>query len=273
MRATELGAFLRSRRARVDPTDVGFPRFDRRRAPGLRREELASIAGVTVSWLAKIEQGRAHAVSPEVLDALARALRLDGSEHEHLFALAGLRSVDEETSNPQVTPALRVLLDELDPNPAYLLDGAWDIVAWNDAEAALFPGLLQHTEVTPNLLELVFGNAELASLMVDHEEEQARLVAQFRLHRTSMPGDTGLRALIKRLEETSPTFSRLWHAKDVAPFATTRRVFDHPVAGRLEFDHHRLSVLDQPGAQLVVYTSAEGSDSAARLVAAGGVRR
>jgi transcriptional regulator with XRE-family HTH domain len=273
MRAIELGEFLRSRRARVDPTEVGFPASGRRRAPGLRREELASIAGLTVSWLAKIEQGRAQSVSPEVLAALARALRLDGSEHDHLFSLAGLRSEPGETANPHVTPALRILLDELDPNPAYLLDGLWNILAWNAAEVALFPGLLGHTDVPPNLLELVFGDAELATLMVDHDEEQARLVAQFRLHRTSMPEDPQLTAFISRLEATSATFGRLWHAKDVAPFVTTRRVFDHPLAGRLEFDHHRLSVLDQGGAELVVYTSAEGSESALRLASATGAKR
>ena len=268
MQAVELGEFLRSRRARLRPGDVGFPVSDRRRAPGLRREELASIAGVTVSWLAKIEQGRAHSVSPEVLAALARTLRLDGSERDHLFSLAGLRSERERTSHPHVTPALRILLDELDPNPAYLLDAIWNIVAWNDAEVALFPGLLAYADVPPNLLELVFADAQLAGLMVDHDEEQARLVAQFRLHRTSMPEDAELRALVSRLEATSTTFSTLWHTKDVAPFASTRRVFDHPLAGRLEFDHHRLAVLDQEGAQLVVYTSVEGSDSARRLAAA-----
>lgn len=272
MRAVELGEFLRSRRSRLSPGEVGFPDSDRRRAPGLRREELASIAGVTVSWLAKIEQGRAHSVSPEVLAALAGVLRLDASERNHLFSLAGLRTDRESTSHPQVTPALRVLLDQLEPNPAYLLDRAWNIVAWNDAEVALFPGLLRDAGGRPNLLELVFADAELAGLMVDHKEEQARLVAQFRLHETSMSEDAGIRALVARLEATSSAFRALWHAKDVAPFVSTRRVFDHPLAGRLEFDHHRLAVLDQEGSQLVVYTSVEGSDSARRLAAVGTVK-
>src|SRR5687767_13418801 len=129
MRAAELGEFLRSRRARVDAADFGFP-ADRRRATGLRREELASIAGVTVSWLAKLEQGRAHAVSSEVLGALARALRLGEAERAHLYALAGFRVDESPIADSQVTPALRKLLDDLEPNPAYLLDRAWNIVAW-----------------------------------------------------------------------------------------------------------------------------------------------
>jgi transcriptional regulator with XRE-family HTH domain len=265
MRQAELGEFLRSRRARVDPAAAGFPAADRRRAPGLRREELASMAGVTVSWLAKLEQGRAHSVSADVLDALARALRLDTVERSHLFGLAGFRSDGRDVGRPQVTPALRNLLDELDPNPAYLLDRSWNIVAWNEAEAALFPGLLGFTTAVPNLLRLVFTDADLQHLMVDHDAEMVRLVSQFRLHCADWPDDPELDALVDDLRAHSERFAQLWAAKDVAPFVTTRRVFDHPKAGRLEFDHHRFATLDQPGGQLVVYTSFPATDSAARL--------
>jgi transcriptional regulator with XRE-family HTH domain len=244
----------------MDPAAAGFP-ADRRRAPGLRREELASIAGVTVSWLAKLEQGNAHAVSPEVLGALARALHLDDAERVHLFALAGYR-VDEATrADSQVTPALRALLDQLEPNPAYLLDHCWNIVAWNEAEARLFPGLRTLRSSVPNLLELVFLDPDLARLMADHDEEQVRLVSQFRLHCTDWPDDPGIEALVARLRLSSPVFADLWDAKDVRPFITTRRLFDHPTGGRLELDHHRLAVLDQPGMQLVVYIEAPESNA------------
>ena len=253
MRAAELGEFLRSRRSRLQPSDVGFPNTDRRRSAGLRREELSSIAGVAVSWLAKLEQGRAHAVSPDVLDALAHALRLEPAERVHLFALAGLRADLEDPPAPYVTPALRSLLEVLEPNPAYLLDRAWNIVAWNAAEAELFPGLASSIGV-PNLLELVFLDPDLARLMADSAEERVRLVAQLRVHRAEWPHDPELGDVIDRLVDVSPEFARLWAAHDVAPFATTRRVFDHPSRGRIEYDHHRLAVLDQAGAQLVVYT-------------------
>jgi transcriptional regulator with XRE-family HTH domain len=264
VRATELGEFLRSRRVRHDPATIGFPAAGRRRSPGLRREEVAAVAGVTVSWLARLEQGRAHAVSAEVLAALATALHLDDAERSHLFALAGLRTDRRQLPADDVTPALRVLLDELDPNPAYLLDRAWYIVAWNRAEAALFPAVAAGGSPS-NLLDLVFGDDELARLMVDHDEETVRLVAQFRAHRVDWPDEPALDEVVTRLEATSPTFARMWSAEDVAPFVTTRRVFDHPRAGRLEFDHHRFAALDRPGAQLVVYTSVPGSDSARRL--------
>ncbi|MBW3614534.1 MAG: helix-turn-helix transcriptional regulator [Actinobacteria bacterium] len=253
MRGVELGEFLRSRRRRVNPSDVGFPSTDRRRAPGLRREELSSVAGVAVSWLAKLEQGRAHAVSPDVLDALAHALRLDTAERAHLFTLAGFHVAHPHPPAPRVTPALRTLLDALEPNPAYLLDRAWNIIAWNSAEADLFPDLLAH-EGTANLLELVFGDPNLARLMVDHDAECVRLVAQLRPHHAAWPDDPELGHVIERLQASSPRFVELWAAHDVAPFVTTRRVFDHPRLGRVHFDHHRLAVLDQVGAQLVVYT-------------------
>ena len=231
----------------------------------MRREELATLAGVTVSWLAKLEQGRAHAVSPEVLASLARALDLAGAERLHLFALAGYRVDEHGSVASHVTPALGALLDQLEPNPAYLLDRCWNIVAWNDAEARLFPRLETFGAATPNLLELVFLDDDLDALMTDNDVERARLVSQFRLHRAEWPDEPDIDAVLDRLRRSSARFADLWDARDVAPFVSTRRLFDHPRAGRLELDHHRLAVLDQPGMQLVVYTSAAGTDSVRRL--------
>jgi transcriptional regulator with XRE-family HTH domain len=267
VRAAELGEFLRSRRLRVDPATVGYPSGGRRRTTGLRREELAALSGVTVSWLTKLEQGRARSVSPGVLDSLSRALRLDSTERSHLFALAGLRT-DGAPVPSGMAAALRALVDALEPNPAYVIDRRWDLVGWNAAEESLFAPLARPGARHPNLLELTFTDPDLARLMVDHDAELRRLVAQFRIHLTEWSGDPALADLVTRLEARSPRFAELWATGDVAPFASTRREFDHPSAGRLAFDHHRLAVLDQPGAQLVVYTSVPGSDSAERLRAA-----
>lgn len=253
VRAVELGEFLRSRRERVSPADVGFAggaAAGRRRSPGLRREEVASLAGVAVSWLARLEQGRAQSVSAEVLGSLARALRLDDAERTHLFALAGFRASGSAAAAAAAPAPLRVLLDALEPNPAYVLDRAWNIVAWNAAEAELFPRL----SGTPNLLELVFTDPALAALMADHAEEQARLVSQFRLHCSDWPDDPDVAAVVTRLSAASDRFAELWAAHDVAVFETTLRVFDHPVRGRLELDHHRFGLLDGSGMSLVVYT-------------------
>jgi transcriptional regulator with XRE-family HTH domain len=266
VRSKELGEFLRSRRERTTPSDQAAPRSGRRRAPGLRREEVAATAGVTVSWLARLEQGRANAVSAQVLHALARALRLDETECEHLFALAGLRADQPERAPADVTAPMDALLEDLEPNPAYILDRAWNLIAWNRAEEALFPGLADQG-VAPNLLELVFGDFGLQTLMADHDAEAARLVSQFRAHRSKWPDDPAIADVLARLQSGSEDFAQRWAAHDVAPFATTRRVFDHPRAGRLELDHHRLEMLDQPGTILVLYVDVPGTDSVARLAA------
>lgn len=266
MRSKELGEFLRSRRERATPSELGTQRTGRRRAPGLRREEVAAAAGVTVSWLARLEQGRANAVSAQVLDALARALHLDATECEHLFALGGLRVDHHETAPVDVTGSTGALLDALDPNPAYVLDRAWNVIAWNRPEEALFPAIADHG-LAPNLLELVFGDFGLQTLTADHDAEAARLVSQFRAHCTKWPGDPAIADVVARLRSASNDFARRWAAHDVAPFATTRRLFDHPLAGRLELDHHRLELLDQPGTMLVLYVDVPGTDSIARLAA------
>lgn len=268
VRPRELGDFLRSRRRQADPAVSGFP-ADRRRTPGLRREELAALSGVTASWITKLEQGTARSVSVDVLDALSRALQLDPVERGHLLSLAGYRDpgtgADSSAGGPTVTTALRALLDALDPNPAYLLDRAWNMIGWNAAEALLFPTLASMPEGAPNLLDMVFRDRDLALLMADHREEQERLVAQFRLQSIDGGHEPAVATSIARLRDASPRFAELWDARDVVPFATTERHFDHPRAGRLVLDHQRLAVLDRPELQLVVYTARPGSDDLRRL--------
>jgi hypothetical protein len=161
---------------------------------------------------------------------------------------------------------MHALLAALDPNPAYLLDRAWNVIAWNRAEEALFPGIAD-AGAARNLLELVFGDFGLQVLMADHDEEATRLVSQFRAHCTKWPDDDAIADVVARLQSTSSDFARRWAAHDVAPFATTRRLFDHPRAGRLELDHHRLELLDQPGTMLVLYVDVPETDSVARLAA------
>ncbi len=253
MRASDLGAFLRSRRTR---DELGV-RGQGRRTAGLRREDLAARSGVAHSWIVKLEQGRARSVSADVLAALSRALVLDDAEREHLFALAGYR-LGRSRADGQVTPALRTLLDQLEPNPAYLLDRRWDLVAWNHAETELFTPLRHLAGTTPNLLELVFLDPDLARLMIDIEEERERLVAQYRAHIVDWPDDPGIAILVDRLRHGSETFRGLWERRDVRTFHSIERRFDHPRATWRSLDHHRLAVLDQPGMQLVVYTPTPG---------------
>lgn len=253
MRARELGEFLRSRRERLDPAAVGLPGGTNRRTPGLRREEVAVLAGLGVSWLTRLEQGRANRVSAEVLDGLATALRLSGTERAHLFSLAGVRLAATAVDS-SATPGHRRLVDALDPNPAYLLDHHWNLVVWNRSEQELFP-LLESSGPNPNLLRLFLEHGELQDFIDDWPVEVERLTRQFRAHMALFPSDTLVELSIE-LRAKHKTFSDAWDRHDVAPLAPKIRVINHPT-GRLEFDQHRLALPDHPGWQLVLFVPIE----------------
>lgn len=259
MKAAELGDFLRSRRERIDPTAVGLPGGTNRRTAGLRREEVAVLAGVGVSWLTRLEQGRANSVSAEVLGGLANALRLSGTEVAHLYALAGVR-LPTEAVDATLTPALQRLVDSLDPNPAYLLDHHWNLVAWNTAEEELFP-VLKTARTNPNLLRLFLEHQEIREFIDDWPIEVERLTRQFRAHITEFRDDH-LDALSTELRAEHDVFAHAWDRHDVAPLAPKARVINHP-SGQRSFDQHRLALPDHPGWQLVLFVA----DSSVNAVA------
>lgn len=256
-RAAELGDFLRTRRERLDPSAVGLPRGSNRRTPGLRREEVAVLAGVGASWLTRLEQGRANRVSAEVLAGLANALRLSGTERGHLFSLAGVRlAVEAVDRSPNESH--RRLVDGLNPNPAYLLDHHWNLVAWNQAEEDLFP-LLKTSGESPNLLRLFLEHSELRNFIDDWPLEVERLTRHFRAHIAEFPSDT-LVELSTELRAHHKAFSDAWDRHDVAPLAPHIRVINHP-RGQLAFDQHRLALPDHPGWLLVLFIPISPSES------------
>lgn len=252
MRSDELGAFLRSRRERLRPTDVGLPVGSGRRAEGLRREEVAVLSGVGVSWLTRLEQGRANRVSAEVLDGLAVALRLTAPERVHLYDLADLHPPAPVVSGQVGDESQRVLVEGLHPNPAYVLDHVWNLVCWNQAQAELFP-VIEASATAPNLLRLTLETESLRTFMTDWADEVHRLASQFRLHLGRFPSEEG-RSLVDELRRAYPTFAAAWRAQDVAVFSPKVRRFDHPVEGELAFHHHRLALPDHPGWSVVIYT-------------------
>ena len=262
MKADELGDFLRSRRARLRPDDVGLPTSTGRRAAGLRREEVAVLANIGVSWLTRLEQGRANRVSGEVLDGLATALRLSRPERAHLFGLADVSPPAPSVAGQAADPAQRTLVDGLDPNPAYVLDHAWNLVCWNAAEAALFPVL--DTATDPNLLRLTLEASELREFMTDWADEVERLARQFRLHLGQYPSEEAA-ALVEDLRSAHPAFAAAWGGHDVAVFSPQTRRFAHATVGELAFDHHRLGLPDHPGWSVVVYTPVAGSATGERF--------
>ncbi|MEM9561995.1 MAG: helix-turn-helix transcriptional regulator [Actinomycetota bacterium] len=260
MQRRELGDFLRSRRERLSAAEVGLPTTSSRRAPGLRREEVAVLAGVGVSWLTRIEQGRAGSVSGEVLGALAGALRLSPTERDHLFRLAGVHLPPDpgDPAGPggDVDVRLRRLVDGLAPNPTYLLDPGWTVVWWNEPEAELFPLLRRYEGLPaaerPNLLRLFLEHPDLPATIEDWDDEVRRLVHQFRAHATAHPS-TAVEELVDELAAAHPAFGAAWDERDVEPLAPHMRSIRHPAGGRRTYDQHRLPLPDHPGWLLVVF--------------------
>lgn len=268
VRRADLAAFLRARRAAVAPQDVGLEPGPRRRTPGLRREEVALLAGVSVSWYTWLEQGRPINASVDVLDALARALRLDPVERAHLLELAGhpiRQPIDlGRSSCPR---GVLELLRSVEPAPAFALGPTWDLIAWNGAFATLFPPIATLPAEECNLVWLLFANDAARDLNGAWESEARRTLSQYRAEVTPMRDDPAVARLIARLQEASAEFREWWPQYDVAAFETHRRVFNHPLAGRLEFDTEQLVPVAAPDVRVVVHLPVEGDDSAARLAA------
>jgi len=267
-RRADLAAFLRARRAAVAPEDVGLEPGPRRRTPGLRREEVALLAGVSVSWYTWLEQGRPINASIDVLDALARALRLDAVERAHLLELAGHATRQPIELGRSTCPrGVLELLRTLEPAPAFALGPTWDMIAWNDAFAALFPPIATLPADECNLVWLLFANDEVRALNGAWESEARRVLSQYRAEVTPMRDDQAVATLVARLQDVSEEFREWWPQYDVAAFETHRRVFNHPRAGRLEFETEQLVPVAAPDIRVVVHLPVDGDDSAARLAA------
>lgn len=261
MKAEELGHFLRTRRQRLDPATVGFPTGTNRRTPGLRREEVAVLAGVGASWLTRLEQGRANRVSGEVLHGLASALRMSGTERAHLFSLAGVH-YREPAEGRGHEEAHRRLVEGLNPNPAYILDHHWNLSTWNRSEEELFPLLADpDLDPNPNLLRLFLERRELRAYLDDWALEVERLTRQFRAHAAEHPSPF-LDELTEDLRRHHPEFNQAWERHDVAPLAPHVRIINHEGGDRPRFEQHRLGLPDHPGWLLVLFVRLPEADGA-----------
>ena len=251
---SDLAEFLRARRAAVSPQDAGLEPGGRRRTPGLRREEVALLAGVSVSWYTWLEQGRPINASADVLDAVARVLRLDAVEREHLFQLAGqtVHGEPATTGDATLPTGTDALLAALEPAPAYFLGPRWEYLAWNRAQARLYPALDTLAVDERNLVWAVFARADARALIVGWEEEARQVLSQFRADVTPRRDDPDVVALIDRLRAASPEFEQWWPRHDVAGFSTRRRRFHHPEGGELTFRYQVLIPAGTPDVRLVV---------------------
>jgi transcriptional regulator with XRE-family HTH domain len=261
---TELGRFLRARREGVRPSDAGLPAATAsRRTPGLRREELATLAGVSIDYYTRLERGRETRPSPAVVDALARALRLDAEEHEFLRSLAAqaARRAPQPPAQPSrsVRGTVRLLLETLRPNPAYVLSRTNDVLAANPGGAHLHPGLGEWPARQRNTIRYTFLHPAARELWPDWEQKARGCVAQLRAVAGSDPDAPDLAGLVGELLVKSPDFGCLWGRYEVRRGGDGEKVFRHPAVGTLTLAHEILDVNRADGQRLVVYMAPPGT--------------
>lgn len=272
----ELAAFLRSRRGALRPDEAGLPkRSNRRLTPGLRREEVAELAGISVSWYTRLEQGKDVQLSVRALHGIAAALKLSTAERDYLLTLAHGDPLGAEPPllaphTATVSPTLQAVLDAQGDNPAYLIDACLNMLAWNQAANAVFGiGVMGDLNAVPkserNLLWLIFSD-EARRLFVHWERHARLLVAQFRDASRHFVGDPWIVALIERLKERGPEFAVWWSQYDVERAHEIEKLLDHPAVGEVALRQTVLQVVDDsPGLFLVIYTPAPGTDAAEKL--------
>lgn len=266
-RRDELAAFLRSRRESLQPLDVGLPVGRARRTPGLRREEIALLAGVSVTWYTWLEQGRPINASVDVLEALARSLRLDDAQRQHLLALATRTTGDPTPEVEHAPDALVRLIESMNPAPAYVLGPRWEFLAWNRAQSHLYP-MIDHLQPEDrNLLWVIFAEPTAIELVADWDTQARRILAEFRAGTAGLRSDPKVVALVDRLHAASPAFAAQWAQVDVAQFQTRVRRYRHPRAGDLAFEYQQLTPSEWPGLKVVCQLPVPGDDSADRLAA------
>ncbi|WP_419992836.1 helix-turn-helix transcriptional regulator [Streptomyces boninensis] len=249
LRFAELGSFLSARRAEITPDQVGLPGGRSRRLTGLRREEVAMLAGIGASWYAWIEQGRAKNVSPEILAAIAQVLRLDGAQCLYIMRLAGYAGPRSPEGDGDADRQLhREIADGFLPSPAYFLNRYWDITAANSTAV----GLLGIDEPHPNYLEMLFLDQSAPERFPCWERDVAEAVARFRTQSSEFLGDPRLAALTGYLRECSPVFADLWEQHRISDGASTAQVLQHHELGQVSFTRTGLDLGVRPGLQLIL---------------------
>jgi transcriptional regulator with XRE-family HTH domain len=260
----ELGRFLRARRTQTSPDQVGLPvGVGLRRTPGLRREELATLAGISIDYYVRLERGKETRPSPAVLDALARALRLADAEHQHLRELAtrAARYAPEPPLTPSrtVRPHVRLVLESMRPHPAYVLSRSMDVLAWNPGGLALYAGLGDWPAAQRNLARYLFLHPAARSLFPDWDHLVRGCVARLRALAGTDPDAPDLAGLVGELLLKSPDFARLWERYDVIGRENVRKTFHHPEVGLLTLSVQGMQLEGTLGQRLGVYTAEPGS--------------
>ncbi|HUR04718.1 MAG TPA: helix-turn-helix transcriptional regulator [Nonomuraea sp.] len=260
MNRNELAEFLRSRRARVTPQDVALPSNGRRRTPGLRRQEVAQLAGMSIDYYIRLEQGRGPHPSRQVLNALARALMLSQDERTHLFNLAG-QARETPRMRGDVPAAVRHLIAFLEEVPAYVVDAKYDILVWNPLAGLLLGDLDSRSRADLNVIRWLFSSPNVCERLIDKKTGSfARgSVADLRAAAGRYPDDPGIQALVAEMLALSPEFAELWARHEVQVRREDRKEVFHPSVGVIETTCQVLSIPDREDLRLVLYTTEPGS--------------
>ncbi|GAA4957155.1 transcriptional regulator with XRE-family HTH domain [Nonomuraea thailandensis] len=269
----ELGEFLRSRRARLRPEDAGLPAYGgRRRVPGLRREELAQLAGVSAGYYTRLEQGQSPNASDAVLDAVARVLRLDEAERVHLYTLARpkARARRRVVRPERVRPGVRLMIDSFGDVPALVMGCFLDVLAWNPMAHALLAGHLDfgapdRPADRPNIARMLFLDPHLRELYGDWPRKARSTVADLRLIAGRHPDAPGLTGLVGELTVRSPEFAKLWAAHTVGDCGAEPRAYHHPVVGTMALLTEFMTLPNDEGQRVAVFNAEPGSPSQAAL--------
>lgn len=257
IRRHELAAFLRHRREHLTPEQVGLPRGRRRRTPGLRREEVAHLSAVGVTWYTWLEQARDIQVSVQVLDALARTLMLDPNERAHLFQLAGAVDPTPASRCPTITPALLQTLEQLEPLPACIQNSRYDVLAYNRTYGRLLCDLDEVPAEDRNCMVLITTNEQWRSSIVMLDESIRLMAAKFRASMAGHLADPAWKMLLKRLRAESEEFREVWERHEVVGSRSKTKFFDNQYVGRLTLVHTDLWLGPAEGPRMVTYAPAD----------------
>lgn len=259
--SNSLAAYLKDRRAKLDPTAFGFA-LKRRRTPGLRREEVAQRANVSATWYTWLEQGRGGAPSADVLDRIARAMMLTDVEREHLFLLGLGRPPEVHYQAPEgISPRLQRLLDTLEYSPAFIRTATWDVIAWNKAAAAVLTDYGALPAGQRNVLRMMFRDSRVRAAQTNWQSVARYVVASFRADVARAGAARNVQSLVDELCATSPEFAAMWRDNDVHGRGDGVKVLHHPVAGSLSMEFSGFAVDGRPDLNMVVYNPATRVDA------------
>ncbi|WP_280696072.1 helix-turn-helix transcriptional regulator [Kitasatospora sp. GP82] len=270
-RAKALGDFLRSRRHRTSPEEFDLPGSPRRRTPGLRREEVAQLAGVSLTWYTWLEQGRT-ATSRQVLLALARTLQMTSEETAHLISLSEPARAGAQPAATGVSEHLQAFVRALDPHPAYVVDRCWDLLAWNRAEEIMLAGFETIPEHRRNMLWMMFCWPRMREMLGEWKREARMLLGQFRARSAEYADDPRFSEIAEEVLASSEDARAWWESYEIQAFRPAVKNFQHPVAGHLRMRYVKLATVDLSNHFLVAYVPADQTSEARlrRLVAGHG---